>query len=72
MRAIAQEAPDRCVWGLDWPHVNLAARSDDSELAKLLLRALDDESTLGKILIRNPEKLYGFCSQTSTDGDFSH
>jgi 2-pyrone-4,6-dicarboxylate lactonase len=65
MRSIVQEASDRCVWGLDWPHVNLSKRSDDGELARLLLKVTDDESTLRKILIRNPEKLYGFSSQST-------
>lgn len=62
MRALVREAPDRCVWGIDWPHVNLATRSDDGELACLLRKVTDDETTLEKILIRNPEKLYGFSS----------
>jgi 2-pyrone-4,6-dicarboxylate lactonase len=72
MRSLAREAADRCIWGLDWPHVNLAKRSDDGKLAGLLLRLTDDESTLQKILIRNPEKLYGFSSQPMTSTHESH
>lgn len=66
MRALVREAPDRCVWGIDWPHVNLPKRSDDVQLARLLLQVTDDETALRKILIHNPEKLYDFASQAST------
>ncbi len=71
MRSLVKEAPDRCVWGIDWPHVNLATKRDDGELARLLLRVTDDASVLQKILIRNPEKLYGFSSQPTTGASSS-
>jgi 2-pyrone-4,6-dicarboxylate lactonase len=60
MRQILQVAPDRCVWGLDWPHVNLSRQRSDRELAELLLEVIGDEETLEKVLIRNPARLYGF------------
>jgi predicted TIM-barrel fold metal-dependent hydrolase len=60
MRALIEQASARCVWGLDWPHVNLAKQVDDSELAHLLIEVCSDEVLLQKILVHNPERLYGF------------
>jgi len=62
MRQILQAAPDRCVWGLDWPHVNLLRRRSDLELANTLLAAADGETVLEQVMIRNPARLYGFNS----------
>ena len=62
IRQILQAAPDRCVWGLDWPHVNLSRRRSDVELANTILAAADGETVLEQVLIRNPARLYGFSS----------
>lgn len=62
--AVAQswiaENPDRMVWGSDWPHPTEQDKPDDAELMNLLGRWTDDQSTIHKILVSNPEKLYGF------------
>jgi predicted TIM-barrel fold metal-dependent hydrolase len=34
--------------------------ADDAVLLDLLLKWVPDEATLARILVRNPEKLYGF------------
>jgi 2-pyrone-4,6-dicarboxylate lactonase len=60
MRAILRFAPDRCVWGLDWPHVNLPKKRTDLALAELLFETVEDDSTLRKVLIENPARLYDF------------
>jgi predicted TIM-barrel fold metal-dependent hydrolase len=62
IRQIVKAVPERCVWGLDWPHVNLSRMRSDLELAELLLEAMGDERTLEQVLIHNPETLYGFDS----------
>jgi predicted TIM-barrel fold metal-dependent hydrolase len=62
MRSIIQTAPERCVWGLDWPHVNLEMKFDDTSLARFLEEICGDRETLRSILVRNPDKLYGFPS----------
>ena len=73
MQKLVAAAPDRCVWGLDWPHVNLQRKRPDIDLASLLPEVLQDEHTLKQVLIHNPEKLYGFppvsASPSSTTGD---
>lgn len=54
-------APDRCVWGSDWPHTNLPAEApDDGELLNLLATWAPDAETRDKILVANPARLYGF------------
>lgn len=62
-RAIAAHAPERIVWGTNWPH-NLIrtteAYPDDARLADTVLGWLPDAAALGRALVTNPEELYGF------------
>lgn len=62
---ILQAAPDRCVWGLDWPHVNLSRRRSDLELANTHLEAADGGTVLEQVMIHNPARLYGFSSEVA-------
>ncbi len=68
IRQLLQAAPDRCIWGLDWPHVNLARRRSEVELAELLLEAAGDEDTLQDVLIHNPAKIYKFDLEATSLG----
>lgn len=54
-------APQRLVWGTDWPHVMKKKRmANDGELADLLERWVPDAMTRARILVDNPAELYGF------------
>jgi predicted TIM-barrel fold metal-dependent hydrolase len=55
-------APERCIWGSDWPHPTESndKKPDDSVLFDLLLVWAPDEATRNRILVTNPEVLYGF------------
>jgi D-galactarolactone isomerase len=59
-------APQRCVWGSDWPHPDATkklqpvAMPDDSVLLNLLAKWAPDEALRHRILVENPEKFYGF------------
>lgn len=53
-------APDRVVWGSDWPHTSLKNPTDTNSFIRKLLSWVDDQETLDKILVSNPERLYGF------------
>ncbi|MEW6452072.1 MAG: amidohydrolase family protein [Pseudomonadota bacterium] len=57
-----KHAPERMVWGSDWPHVNLDDREmpNDGDLLDLLLAWVPDTATRNRILVDNPNKLYGF------------
>src|SRR5712691_586378 len=61
-QAFVKAAPQRMVWGSDWPHPNasLAQKPDDAVLFDLLLEWAPDEPTRRRILVENPEVLYGF------------
>jgi 2-pyrone-4,6-dicarboxylate lactonase len=60
-RALVHAAPDRVLWGTDWPHPNISKdMPNDGELVDLLFRICDDPVLLHKILVENPERLYDF------------
>lgn len=51
-------APDRSLWGFDWPHPNVDWPPDDGALVDLLLGALPDPGAIRQVLAENPERLY--------------
>ena len=59
-RAWVRLAPERLVWGSDWPHPTEPARPDDAALLDLLNRWVDDDATRRLVLVDNPARLYGF------------
>lgn len=65
MREIIATTPGRCIWGLDWPHVNLEKKREDAELVDLLVQAAGSERALARILVENPATLYGFADATA-------
>jgi predicted TIM-barrel fold metal-dependent hydrolase len=77
IRALAQAAPQRLVWGSDWPNIGFHSRQqvhddallahrelDAGELLDVLLEAVPDGETRSAILSRNPEALYGFSTSS--------
>jgi predicted TIM-barrel fold metal-dependent hydrolase len=59
-RAFVQAAPERMVWGSDWPHPTEAHKPDDAVLFDLLADWALDAVTRHRILVENPALLYGF------------
>ena len=59
-QAFVKAAPERMVWGSDWPHPSAAEKPDDSLLFDLLSTWAPDEAIRNRILVQNPEALYGF------------
>jgi predicted TIM-barrel fold metal-dependent hydrolase len=59
-RAYVQAAPERLVWGSNWPHPNEMNKPDDARLFDLLTEWAPAEATRHRILVENPETLYGF------------
>jgi predicted TIM-barrel fold metal-dependent hydrolase len=60
-QAMVQAAPDRVVWGSDWPHPSARQKMpDDGDLADMLLDWVPDEVQRSKLLVDNPRRLYGF------------
>jgi predicted TIM-barrel fold metal-dependent hydrolase len=59
-RALLDAAPERVLWGTDWPHVMVkGAVPNDGDLADLLLDWVP-EDLREQVLVTNPAKLYGF------------
>ncbi|WP_366657256.1 amidohydrolase family protein [Fodinicurvata sp. EGI_FJ10296] len=60
-QALISAAPDRLVWGTDWPHPNCkSSMPDDADLLEILAEWCDgDQALLRKILVETPQKLYG-------------
>jgi D-galactarolactone isomerase len=61
-QAFVKATPERLVWGSDWPHPTLdaAAKPNDAVLFDLLSDWVPNEATRNRILVENPELLYGF------------
>jgi predicted TIM-barrel fold metal-dependent hydrolase len=61
-RAYVAAAPERIVWGSDWPHPNLGFndKPSDAVLFDLLSEWAPNSAERHKILVENPETLYGF------------
>jgi D-galactarolactone isomerase len=61
-RAYAKAAPERCVWGSDWPHPTEHSKQlpDDAVLFDLLSDWVPDEKARHRVLVENPAVLYDF------------
>jgi 2-pyrone-4,6-dicarboxylate lactonase len=60
-RALVRQAPDRVLWGSDWPHVMVkSTMPNDGDLLDLLFDWVPDATIRRKILVDNAAKLYGF------------
>ncbi len=60
-RELAEAAPDRCVWGSDWPQVGFWGRMPNvGELLDLLADWVPDPATRRAVLTANAHRLYGF------------
>lgn len=55
-----KEAPERLVWGTDWPHPTTIYKPDDALLFDLLARWCGNETIRTRILVENPAHLYRF------------
>lgn len=60
VRAAAKAAPERLIWGTDHPHLSFADKVGSVQLFNLLGEWLPDDAMRRKVLVENPEKLFGF------------
>jgi predicted TIM-barrel fold metal-dependent hydrolase len=65
-QTFVRAAPQRMVWGSDWPHPTETndKKPNDAALFGLLLEWAPDDTTRYGILVENPEILYGFPKTT--------
>jgi D-galactarolactone isomerase len=59
-QAFVAAAPERLVWGSDWPHVTEAHKPDDAGLLDLLGTWCSTPTQIDRILVGNAADLYGF------------
>jgi 2-pyrone-4,6-dicarboxylate lactonase len=58
--ALVQAAPERVLWGTDFPHPNATHEADEADLLDLLPQYAPDTLAQQRLLVDNPAKLYGF------------
>jgi D-galactarolactone isomerase len=61
-QAYVKAAPERMVWGSDWPHPTEKDKPDDALLLDLLSQWAPDAAIRHRILVDNPQTLYGFAN----------
>ena len=60
-RLLHDAAPDRCLWGSDWPHVaNHGPMMNVGDLLDLLADWVPDEAARKRVFVDNAHRLYGF------------
>nr|WP_294544978.1 amidohydrolase family protein [uncultured Rhodopila sp.] len=60
VKALVAAAPDRCVWGTDWPHSQMNPAPQGGLLLDQFFEWVPDAAVRQKILVDNPARLYGF------------
>jgi 2-pyrone-4,6-dicarboxylate lactonase len=60
-QALIAAASERILWGTDWPHPNIARHMpNDGDLVDLIPLMMPDPAMQQRILVDNPQRLYGF------------
>jgi predicted TIM-barrel fold metal-dependent hydrolase len=57
-QSLISTAPDRVLWGTDWPHPNVKNMPNDGALVDLFGMYTQDPAVQQKILVGNPTRLY--------------
>ncbi|MCH8301611.1 MAG: amidohydrolase family protein [Proteobacteria bacterium] len=59
-RACIDAAPDRVIWGTDWPHPNVKVMPNDGDLVDLIPQMAPTIDLQRQLLVDNPARLFGF------------
>lgn len=57
-RTLVETAPDRVLWGTDWPHPNVTSMPDDGDLVDLIALYAPEPALQRKLLVDNPQRLF--------------
>jgi predicted TIM-barrel fold metal-dependent hydrolase len=60
VRSLVRAAPERCVWGTDWPHPQMDPCPEAGKQLDLFLQWVPEAATQHRVLVDNPAHLYGF------------
>ena len=58
--ACIEAAPDRVIWGTDWPHPNVTIMPNDGDLVDLIPQMAPTRELQQLLLVDNPARLFGF------------
>jgi predicted TIM-barrel fold metal-dependent hydrolase len=59
-RALVEAAPERVLWGTDFPHPNATHEADEADLVDLVPQFAASALAQQRLLVDNPARLYGF------------
>jgi predicted TIM-barrel fold metal-dependent hydrolase len=60
-RKLVEYAPERVLWGSDWPHpIYFNPMPNDADLVDLTLNWVSDQHVLERLFVHNPAELFGF------------
>ncbi|WP_458191812.1 amidohydrolase family protein [Bradyrhizobium sp. UFLA05-153] len=59
-KKLIDNAPDRVIWGTDWPHPNVKVMPNDGEIVDLIPLYAPDAAIQQKLLVDNPARLFKF------------
>jgi len=59
-RALLKHAPERMVWGTNWPHPDVTVLPDNQSLLDVLADWVPEEKARHRVLVENPARLYRF------------
>lgn len=65
-QAVIAAAPDRVIWGTDWPHGNTftpGRTPNEGDLLDILAVIAPDPAVRQRILVDNPTRLFGFAAE---------
>ena len=60
VKALVAAAPERCVWGTDWPHPQMNPAPEAGLLFDQFVEWVPDAAVRQRVLVDNAAKLYGF------------
>ncbi|MDU6667101.1 MAG: amidohydrolase family protein, partial [Bradyrhizobium sp.] len=63
-RKLIDNAPDRVIWGTDWPHPNVKIMPNDGDLVDLIPLYAPAPAIQQKLLVSNPERLFKFAAKS--------
>ncbi len=59
-KRLIDNAPDRVLWGTDWPHPNVKIMPNDGDIVDLIPLYAADPAVQQKLLVTNPQRLFKF------------
>jgi 2-pyrone-4,6-dicarboxylate lactonase len=62
-QALIARAPERIIWGTDWPHSNISTHGtmpNDGDLMNMVMDFAPNAGLRQRILVDNPARLFGF------------